>query len=108
MINKIVMTKSAVFDYEEIVCLIPMNAYQIKTRAEKLLDKGEFFTVGEDIRMPYYDKVSDTKLIFFLKKGYRFGIMQMYVLQGICKESDYDGQMEENGSIKEWLDVEIL
>jgi len=101
------MTKSAIFDYEEIVCLIPMNVYQIKSDVEKLIDRDKFFKIGDEIRLPYYDKTSDLKLLMFIKKGYKFGIMQVYVLQGICLENDYDKEMETNGSIKEWLSVEI-
>ena len=60
-----------------------------------------------ELRIPFYDKEADKELLFFIRKGYRFGIMQMWVLEGICERKDYRDEMETDGTIKKWLEVEI-
>lgn len=103
MINKVVMTKGAVFDYEEIVCLIPADRQKIKSAAEKSI-KDENAAV---LRTVYSDPASGKELILFLKRGYDFGPMRMWILEGICEKCDYLPEMEENGTIREWLEVVI-
>ena len=60
------------------------------------------------LRLPYWDEDNKKELLLFIKKGYEFGIMQTWILQGICELKDYTEEMERNGSIKKWLEVEIL
>ena len=57
---------------------------------------------GFPVFLPFYKL-----LILFVRKGYRFGIMQMWILEGICESKDYDERMESDGTIREWLEVEI-
>lgn len=105
MINKIVLTKGAVFDYEEIVCNRELDRSKIKSYAEKELSRKK--CDERDVRMRYRDEETGKDLLLFIKKGYDFGIMRSWILQGICEESDYDEEMEHNGVIKDWLEVEI-
>lgn len=107
MINKIVFDKGAVFDYEGIVCRIPFEIGTIRTKVEKLIDEQKYTLAGEDLRIPYYDDRSERLLLLFVKKGYRFGPMQTFIVQGICDFDDYDEEMENNGVIADWLGVEI-
>lgn len=105
MITKLVINKGAIFDYEDIVCRIPMNIGKIRPFLEKEIATN--YKNKENLRIPYMDTESQLKLLFFVKKGYCFGIMQTYILQGICEEQDYNKEMETDGTIAEWLEVEI-
>ena len=103
IINKVTVTKGAVFDYEEIVCMTELDRTKIKADAERLIRDEQ----RDELRLKYYDGKTGKNLILFVKKGYKFGPMQMWILEGICEECDYDERMEQNGVIKEWLEVEI-
>ena len=107
MINKIVLTKGAVFDYEEIVCMREMDRCKFRSAIERELSSDKSNEEKFSIRMRYFDVDSDKNLLLFIKRGYDFGIMRIWILQGICEESDYDEEMEHNGVIKEWLEAEI-
>lgn len=107
MINKVVIDKGAIFDYEGIVCHIPLLANKLRADVEKLIDEQKYFLAGEDLRITYYDEASEIELLLFVRKGYCFGPMQSYVLQGICAKKDYDEEMESNGIIEDWLEVVI-
>jgi len=107
IINKVVIDKGAIFDYEGIVCHIPLEESKMRANVEKMIDERRYSVCGEDLRITYYDEDSDTELMLFVKKGYCFGPMQSYILQGICARDDYDEEMETNGIIKDWLGVII-
>lgn len=107
MINKVVFDKGAIFDYEGIICHIPLQTVLMRTKVEKLIDEQNYSMVNDDLRIPYYDETSERQLLLFVKKGYCFGPMQTYIIKGICEQEDYDEQMETNGLITEWLEVEI-
>lgn len=107
VLNKVIFEKGAIFDYEGIVCHIPLEEGKMRTAIEKLIDKQEYSVYGEDLRITYYDDRSDSELLLFVRKGYSFGPMQSYIVQGICLKDDYDEVMETNGIISDWLGVEI-
>jgi len=108
IINKVIFEKGAVFDYEEIVCHIPLDQSKMRVAVEKLIDDNKYSMYGEDLRVTYYDGESDCELLLFVRKGYCFGPMQSYIVQGICLKEDYDKSMETNGVISDWLGVEII
>ena len=62
---------------------------------------------GEKERLVYRDDQTKKELLLFLRHGYDFGIMRTWILQGICELKDYRPEMEENGTIRKWLEVEI-
>jgi hypothetical protein len=107
IINKVIIEKGAIYDYEGIVCNIPLQLNIMRTKVEKLIDDQEYFLIGENLRIDYHDIISEKELLIFVKKGYQFGLMQTYIINGICAREDYDIEMESNGVIKEWLEVEI-
>lgn len=98
MIDKIVVTKEAVFDYEEIVCKGYIFPPGFKREAEKILSGA-----ANPERVEYFDKTSEKPLLLFFKKGYAFGPMQTWILKGICDKRDYRSDMEEKGIIDGWL-----
>ncbi len=59
------------------------------------------------MRLTYFDKAARKELLLFIKKGYDFMLMRSWILEGICALEDYTEEMERNGSIKKWLEVEI-
>ena len=73
---------------------------------EKLIDEN-YDDKRESLRLTYADKISGKELMLFIKKGYKFGLMQMWILEGICETKDYSEEMEHDGSLKKWLEVEI-
>ena len=95
------------FDYEEIVCFQPFDFRERREELERLLAKEVKTKDAENVRMYYRDKRTDKELVLFIRKGYRFGIMQMWILEGICESKDYKEEMERDGSIRKWLEVEI-
>lgn len=107
MINKVVIEKGAIFDYEAIVCHIPLEENKMRSAVETLIDEQKYSLYKEDLRITYYDENSDSELLLFVRKGYCFGPMQSYIVQGICLKDDYDEEMESNGIISDWLGVEI-
>lgn len=103
VINKVVVGKGAIFDYEGIVCHIPLEESKMRLAIEKLIDEQKYSLYGKDLRITYYDNNSDSELLLFVRKGYCFGPMQSYIVQGICLKEDYDQEMEANGIINDWL-----
>ncbi len=76
----------------------------LKEGVEKAL-AGE---TKEELRLPYRDERSGKLLLLFIKRGYEFRLMRTWKLLGICELKDYREEMERDGSIKKWLEVEIL
>lgn len=103
MINKIVLTRGAVFDYEEIICGRLMDRWRFRAEAEKLIEDSD----KETLRIVFFDTDSDKELLLFLRCGRDFGIMRLWILEGICETKDYDAEMENNGVIEEWLKIVI-
>lgn len=102
MINKLVLTKGAIFDYEEIVCNEEMDRRAFRASAEKLIGGDK-----EELRVDYKDGKTGKELILFIRRGYDFGLMRVWILEGICEKCDYSEDMEKSGVIKEWLSIEI-
>ena len=75
-----------------------------KQEVEKLLG-GE---VKEELRLPFSDSETGKELLLFIRKGYEFRLMRTWTLEGICELADYTEEMERDGSIKKWLEVELL
>lgn len=103
--DKVSITRGAIFDYEQIVCFLPFPYSRLRCEAETLITKR--VAKGNDLRLKYHDPDAKKDLLLFVRKGYAFGIMQMWILEGICEECDYDPEMEEDGRIRKWLEVEI-
>lgn len=85
---------------------MPIDSGRMRTRVEKLIDEN-CDNKSESLRLTYADERSEKELMLFIKKGYKFGLMQMWILEGICETKDYCEEMERDGSLKKWLEVEI-
>ena len=76
----------------------------LRKEVEELLRGRE----KREIRLPYTDKKSGKELLLFIKHGYDLGPIRIWVLRGICELKDYSEKMEQDGTIKKWLEVEII
>ena len=77
---------------------------ELKPNVERALRGME----KREIRLPYTDKQSGKELLLFIELGYICGPMRIWLLKGICELKDYSAKMENDGTIKKWLEVEIL
>lgn len=110
MINKVVITEEAKFDYEEVVARQPIPKTAIKNECELYIDnlqKGGRLLYGYYFRAKYYDENSDKMLMLFFYKGERFGKMQLWKLSGICEADDWTEEQEDDGQIRNWLKSKI-
>ncbi|MBR1748072.1 MAG: hypothetical protein IJ735_07735 [Clostridia bacterium] len=103
MFDTLAFAKGAVFDYEEIVAMTEIDKGRIRKIVLPTLREEN----GARIKRRYSDKKSGKNLLLFIDRGYDFGPMRVWVVRGICEESDYDEEMEKDGLIDEWLEVEI-
>jgi len=110
LIHKVHITPEAVFDYEECMELGLLDRHLLKEEVEKYIknmtDRGEFL-YSDYLRYEFYDKNSKQMLMIFIYRAEKFGIMQTWRLEGICKESDYDEELEDFGVIRAWLKKKI-
>ena len=102
VINKIVITDEARFDYESIFGL-PIPRAEMKGECEKYIDNISGQNIGYYIRAKYYDETTDEMLMLFFYKGKAISQMQMWELAGICRADDWSEEMEEDGIIRHWL-----
>ena len=106
VINKIVITEEARFDYE---CLfgLPLPTADLKGECEMYIDNISGRNIGYYIRAKYYDETADEMLMLFFYKGEKIGIMQMWELKGICRADEWSEELEEDGLIRHWLKSSI-
>jgi hypothetical protein len=109
-INKLNITEEAVFDYEEDLCLGPLDKRGLKIEIEEYI--GRLCGVGRlrsahYFRARYIDEGSGQMLILFLYKAAEFGSMQVWDLAGICLASEWSEEAEEEGLIRLWLKNKI-
>lgn len=102
VINKVVVTDEAKFDYE---CLFnrPIPKADIKRETEEYIDGRQGRINGFYFRTKYYDETADEMLMLFFYKGKDISKMQMWELAGICRADDWSEEMEEDGIIRHWL-----
>ncbi len=109
VINKVVITEEAAFDYESAYAL-PIPKADIKSECEAYIEEriksgrllGRYY-----FRAKYLDEATDKMLLLFFYKGQKFGRMQMWELKGICEADDWSERMEEEGQVRLWLKTSI-
>lgn len=106
VINKVVITDEAIFDYEELTFGLPMPKADIKSESESYMEnmqKSGRLLCGYYFRAKYYDEAMDKMLMLFFYKGIKLGCMQLWKLSGICEADDWTREAEEDGLIRAWL-----
>lgn len=110
VINKIVITAEAAFDYATAVVNVPMPKTAIKNESEFYIDNlnnGGRLLYDNYFRAKYYDEQSDKMLMLFFYRGERFSTMQLWKLSGICVADDWTEELEDSGQIRYWLKSKI-
>ena len=106
LINKVLISNEAIFDYEEIV------GKGIMPKAEYRKELEEYFAhvtpIDYYLIKKYFDENLGKMLLLFFRRGMNFSSMQLWLLAGICDSSDYSEDIEEKGLIKNWLDNYIV
>ena len=103
MIVTLAFAKGAVFDYEEIVAHRELDRDKVRKSITPTLVNEE----ENAVKRVYIDPDSGKELLLFIARGYDFGCMRLWIVRGVCERSDYDEDMEKEGLIREWLNVEI-
>lgn len=105
LVHKVYITEEAEFDVE---C---MNAPSIFNKNETRKELEYFITMQKKVQNKYYfrltDYLGDTKIMYFIKQGQKFGIMQVWNVVGICEAQYWDEEMEEYGIIRGWYETKL-
>lgn len=106
MINRVHISKEAIFDFEEIVTKKPMQVENYRRELEEhfrhIVPEERYFT------KQLYDDDAEKMLLLFFRKGQKLPFMQIWILVGICALSDFSDHLDERGLIKNWLDNYIV
>lgn len=105
-INKVVINKEAKFDFEEVCCCYKMPKAEMKRELEiyiDLMQNSGRLLYKKIFKVKYLDEVTDKMLLLFFRKGRCLRLMQFYELEGICEETNYSEDLEDEGLIRNWL-----
>ncbi|MFI3162918.1 MAG: hypothetical protein R3Y65_00590 [Bacillota bacterium] len=109
-IIKISITKEALFDFWCDTKQKGFNNKQVKRDLEEYMqymkESGKLENASY-FRLKYQSEEMETMYMFFLVKGKQFRLMQTWWIVGVCKESDYDNDLEDMGQIRNWLTTPI-
>ena len=106
VINKVVITAEAEFDYESEFGL-RLPKLDIKRETEEYISGSLSRFSGYYFRIKYLDEATDRMLMLFVYKGVVLGCMQLWEIRGICPAEDWTVELEEDGQIREWLNTKI-
>lgn len=106
VINKVVITAEAEFDYESEFGL-RLPKIDIKRETEEYISGSLSRFSGYYFRIKYLDEATDRMLMLFVYKGVVLGCMQLWEIRGICPAEDWTEELEEDGQIREWLETKI-
>ena len=106
VINKVVITAEAEFDYESEFGISP-PVDDIKQETAEYIDGRMSRFYGYYFRVKYLDETTDRMLMLFVYKAERFGCMQLWEVRGICPAEDWSAELEEDGQIREWLNSKM-
>lgn len=109
IIHKVVISKEAIFDYSDFTQAPAMPKAAMKDEAEEYITNFTSQGLLRDnyFKANFYDDTSDKMLKLFFHKSYKIGIMQLWVVVGICTIDDWDAELEEFGIIRAWLSSTI-
>ena len=106
IIYKVKITDEALCDYEDEFDGMPMPKYDLKAEVEDYIlfqKKDGRLCYDYYFRVRYFDETQDEMLMLFLYKGRKTACMQEYDLCGLCRESDWSQELEDDGAIRNWL-----
>ena len=106
IIYKVKITDEALCDYEDEFGGMPMPKYDLKAEVEDYIlfqKKDGRLCYDYYFRVRYFDETQDEMLMLFLYKCRKTACMQEYDLCGLCRESDWSQELEDDGAIRNWL-----
>lgn len=106
VINKVIISDEARFDYEWLIGGI-MPIADIKYETEEYIDNFKSRFDGYYFRIKYLDETVDRMIMMFFYKAEKIGMMQMWELAGICLAEDWTEGLEESGQVRVWLKSKI-
>ena len=102
VINKVVITAEAEFDYES-EFKRPLPKKELKRETEEYIGGRLSRFNGYYFRAKYFDEMTDRMLMLFVYRGEVFGSMQIWEIRGICPAEDWTSELEEDGQVRVWL-----
>ena len=105
LLHKVNITEEAEFDIE---CMNALSIFDKKITKEEL----EYYIARQPkLHNKHYfrltDTLGETEIMYFIKKGNRFGVMQVWNVVGICESQYWDEEMEESGIIRGWYETKL-
>lgn len=110
VINKIIITAEAVFDYEETLGLGRLDRRSVKAEVEEYMNRmngGGRLLYDHYFRCKFYDEDNDRMLMLFLYRAEKISVMQNWRLVGICLTEDWTEDAEYEGLIRAWVETKI-
>lgn len=106
VINKVVITAEAEFDYAcEFNGELPKK--EIKQETEEYINGRPSLLWGYYFRVKFLDESTDRMLMLFVYKHEVFGSMQLWEIRGICPAECWTPDLEESGQVREWLNTKL-
>ena len=105
LIHKVSISEEAVFDVE---C---MNASSNFNKCDTKKELEDYITEHNKLHYKKYfrlkDYIGETEIIYFIRKGLRVGIMQIWEVLGICEAKYWDEELEDYGIIRGWYNTKL-
>ena len=79
----------------------------LKKELETYIQSNKKYWYKHYFKLKYLEEETGTMLYVFIRPGIKLGLMKNWNVVGICKEDDWDEELEESGVIKGWLDTKI-
>jgi len=111
VINKIIISDEAVFDYTEALGLGVLDRRTLKAEVEEYIDRmnrTDRLKHEGYFRCNYLDdEESGRMLMLFITKAEKVSIIQSWDLIGICFTEDWTEDIEADGQIRCWLKSKV-
>lgn len=105
LVHKVNITEEAEFDIECISASSNFNKQETKNELEFYIKHQKKVQNKHYYRL--VDYLGDIQIIYFIKKGIRMGIMQMWNVVGVCEAQYWDEEMEDLGIIRGWYETKL-
>ncbi len=104
-VHKINISEEAEFDVECIDAPFEFDKRKIKKELEEFIENNKKYQFKTYFRLK--DFVGDLEIMYFIRKGQKFGNMQIWNVLGICEAQYWSEEMEESGIIRSWYETKL-
>ena len=105
LIHKVNISEEAVFDVECMNASSNFNKYNTKKELEDYITEHNKLHYKKYFRLKDY--LGETQIMYFIRKGLRVGIMQIWDVLGICEAKYWDEELEDYGIIRVWYNTKL-